>query len=89
MIKNFLPKRYRKNRKSKYKKVPEGMYCYEFDGTTSQTWSKKYKMFLPSYGIKKCPFYSYKNRKSYCKHLHSGGGLLFDQIKECGINNDY
>lgn len=86
MKKKFLPTRYRKNRKPKYEKVPEGFYCYKLTGKTGTYWDKKYKKENSYNEIKTCPFFTWKNHKSYCQHLHSHGTLLFDQIKECSIN---
>ena len=59
--------------------IPIGLYCYDANGT--------------------CPYWSINPEKEYqdnghCKFLDIGdwesqyGGLLWDQCKECGINED-
>jgi len=65
------------------KKIPEGFYCYEFTGKTSQVWNEEYKIFVPSYGIKLCPFYkSGDGLFGECKLLNCE---VIDQVKECSL----
>lgn len=60
--------------------VPHGLYCYGAD----------------SRGVRfRCPYWSYRGpHNGYCAHLNKDdnqleGGLLWDQVKECGINMDF
>ena len=66
--------------------IPRGMYCYTFLG-----WSEDRYKVLP------CPYWSIDKTKppqenGYCHFLErgdwdlGGGGLLWDQVKECEIN---
>ena len=58
----------------KSEKIPEGIYCYDSNGV--------------------CPYWSLNKDKphqenGYCSYLglgdwDLGGGLLWDQVKECG-----
>lgn len=61
-------------------KIPEGMYCYDGDYC--------------------CPYWSMRDDKpeqdnGYCSFLktgdweHPGVGLLWDQVKECGVNENW
>lgn len=71
-------------RKLRYEKgesvIPEGCYCYDQNG--------------------RCPYHDYsgvheKQNNGFCWFLGKGdwfwesGGLLWDQCKECGINEDF
>ena len=62
------------------KKIPKGPYCYDKDGI--------------------CPWWSRIAHKpeqdnGYCEYLGEGDceqeglSLLWDQVKECGMNNDW
>ena len=73
--------------------VPRGDYCYEFkkivypkDGS------------MPFRKVRKCPYWCWDKRYpnedvGYCKYLkigdrdEKGSGILFDQVKECGVND--
>lgn len=60
-------------------KIPLGIYCYDENG--------------------KCPYWSRieggePQNDGYCKFMSKGdvdlsGGLLWDQVKECGVNMDW
>jgi hypothetical protein len=60
-------------------KIPEGMYCYDGKGV--------------------CPYWSINENyeyqdNGYCSYLKQGdweglGGLLWDQCKACGINDEF
>lgn len=72
--------------------IPRGMYCYE--GSRNPA-SKTYKpCVFWSINKKKAERYESVQAAGYCGFLKSGdwmrkaGGLLFDQVKECGINYD-
>jgi hypothetical protein len=59
-------------------KIPKGIYCYDENGI--------------------CPYWKRcldieKQQNGYCEYLEKGDwemdfGLLWDQVKECGINED-
>ena len=63
--------------------IPLGIYCYTYIKDEYQCcpfWSTR-----PEYG---------EQHSGYCSLLEIGDwqvpmGLLWDQVKECGINNDY
>ena len=68
------------NKKEMEKHIPPGPYCYRY-----------------ARGRGKCPWWSLNEDKpyqenGYCAYLEAGdwehGGLLWDQVKECGINED-
>lgn len=75
--------------------IPEGPYCYEHTGkmvTKDFVWDGDKKVKVSPYQfpeMKPCPYFSNKNGEAYCTLLESSEGLLFDQVKECGINNEY
>lgn len=54
--------------------IPKGMYCYDDKG--------------------RCPYWQHKPDDYYCDFLEQSDedmfpfGLLFDQCKECGINEE-
>ena len=62
-------------------KIPRGMYCYDENGI--------------------CPYWSRRNGKpyqedGYCSYMEMGDweadhffSLLWDQVKECDINDDW
>lgn len=68
-----------------YIRIPKGDYCYKAIGFSNHR-----------YKIKLCPYWSRRTDKpyqlsGYCKYLkvgdweHEGIGLLWDQVKQCGI----
>jgi len=70
--------------------IPNGPYCYEFVKT-------KFKFFKQAISL--CPFWDCdksqeKMQNGYCHYLKQGDwdnqgfGLLWDQCKECGINQE-
>lgn len=71
--------------------IPSGPYCYEIVGADSKT--GRIKTVL-------CPYFSIDRTKPYqmnghCSYLgygdwddNTGFGLLWDQVKECGVNED-
>lgn len=70
------------------KLIPLGIYCYAITGRNPKTGRIQRKI---------CPFWSMRKDKpeqvnGYCSYLEEGdwefpgGGLLWDQVKECGIN---
>ena len=73
--------------------VPKGDYCYKLKKVIYD----KQTNGMPVLKIKKCPYWCWDERYpdeeiGYCKYLgigdkdkSSSSGLLFDQIKECGI----
>jgi len=72
--------------------IPKGLYCYE----TLKYDEKSGKILV----IGRCPYWSYKEDKDsqecgYCSFLERGDwevtdgvSLLWDLVKECGINED-
>jgi hypothetical protein len=85
----------KKKSKSLYARVviPKGDYCYKLKKVV---YSKELE--LPIFKVRKCPYWCWDKRYpsedvGYCKYLgegdrdDGGGGLLFDQIKECEINH--
>jgi hypothetical protein len=70
--------------------IPKGMYCYSALHVDEKTGVLK---------IRLCPYWDLKKERpdqvnGYCHLLKkgdwdlSGGGLLWDQVKECGINEE-
>lgn len=58
--------------------IPKGLYCYSYDENGN---------------FHVCPYWNYVDREiAYCAFLNSsdadglGLGLLWDQVKECGVN---
>jgi hypothetical protein len=54
--------------------IPQGFYCYDDKGV--------------------CPYWSRRDEGGYCAYLEKGdwqieGGLLWDQVKECGIDDEF
>lgn len=72
------------------RKIPHGMYCYEI---------KYYDDKNHILRTKVCPYWSIDTTKpeqdnGYCSYLQMGDwdmslGMLWDQVKECGINEDW
>jgi hypothetical protein len=74
--------------------IPTGPYCYNITGPHYEDADGNIR--LPT---KTCPYWAMKRRADgddvgYCAHLkcadddeEPGWGLLFDQVKECGIND--
>lgn len=71
--------------------IPEGDYCYTLLAIVRNGRGMK---------IKTCPYWELMLDKpeqdnGYCHYLkygdweHNGLGLLWDQVKECGVNIDY
>ena len=75
--------------------IPPGIYCYT--GLSIEYRKKGY----PVYHIKPCPYWGARydmpeQERGYCALLNRGDwedpysfGLLWDQCKECGINDDF
>lgn len=74
--------------------IPQGPYCYKI----TSKWKLK-SNGLPYYETEKCPYWSMREDKprqqnGYCSFLDAGDWqedgtmLLWDQVKECGINDD-
>jgi len=75
--------------------VPKGVYCYkirkiDYDNTLSDG--------KPIIRTNRCPYWSWDRRYpdedvGYCKYLNlsdrdeNSNGLIWDQIKECGVND--
>jgi hypothetical protein len=75
--------------------IPRGQYCYNYTGRRLITnkvidSNGEYKevdfYVLPE--IRTCPFWvgHMAEGRAFCTYLDSGEGLIFDQIKECGVN---
>lgn len=73
--------------------IPEGIYCYN-PGSVSNAFNG-----LPVIRIKLCPYWAIiphalSQQNGYCAYLKSGDNEekgtmhLWDQVKECGINDD-
>lgn len=72
--------------------IPDGMYCY-----TSAGWSTTAEG-LPVMHTKLCPYWALDDSRErqgngYCAKLKTGDwidgwGLLWDQVKECGVRDD-
>jgi len=63
--------------------IPHGVYCYQYHGTEfvlCPFWSKNHLMPEQENGY--CSFLSMAD------WYGEGQGLLWDQVKECGINED-
>lgn len=72
------------------KDIPYGPYCYEIKSVDYKSGKLR---------SKPCPYWSRDPNKpeqenGYCSYLkcgdweHEGLGLLWDQVKECGINEE-
>jgi len=72
--------------------IPKGPYCYTILKITG------FNEYIPRITIKPCPYHCIKEdhekqNNGYCSLLKIGdwmdnaSGLLFDHIKECGIND--
>lgn len=68
--------------------IPQGIYCYEIVDID-------YSQNPPIVRIKRCPYLSYRDdhpeqMDGYCEFLErgdwDGGGMLWDGVKECGVN---
>lgn len=69
--------------------IPEGMYCYSRATSTDD----------PILNVVPCPYWGSDPEKrtqqnGYCAHLKAGDWedgtfLLWDLVKECGVNNDF
>ena len=68
--------------------IPHGLYCYT-DIENEKNWSYKFKV---------CPYWELRADKpvqenGYCHYLQTGdweykdSSMLWDQVKECGIND--
>jgi hypothetical protein len=77
--------------------VPHGLYCYRPLGLAERTLQDGTK--VPAMRIEKCPFWKRRGdwprqANGYCRLLKCGDNsknrrstlLLWDQVKECGIN---
>ena len=88
-----IDKKYFKN-PEKY--IPKGCYCYDH---LKPIYDKDGKMTGTLKAIGRCPFLDYDSDKpeqenGYCHYLKAGDweensscSLLWDQVKECGIND--
>jgi hypothetical protein len=76
------------------KAIPRGLYCYTFLGYAT---TPKGNTVIET---ERCPYWrrepgKHEQESGYCEFLQKGdwmeGGtvLLWDQVKECGINVDY
>ena len=74
--------------------VPKGDYCYKLKKVIID----KTRNNMPVLKVRNCPYWCWDTRYpgekvGYCRYMKTGDydegscGLLFDQIKECGINN--
>mgnify|MGYP006989325359 CR=1 FL=1 len=67
--------------RKKKKQIPNGPYCYspvEFPNEKNN-WV---------YRTKTCPFWKFQNGQEYCSFLKSELSIQ-DQVKDCGINDNY
>lgn len=74
--------------------IPKGDYCYAITGWHDDP-------VAPRPVCKSCPFHTYRKGKGeqndgYCRYLKHGDwmvkrgiGLLWDGVKECGINDEF
>jgi hypothetical protein len=80
--------------------IPKGCYCYEHTGRMKTVFHEEIGQHIEVPEIKCCPYWSKRRDKpyqenGYCSYLESGDwdepsaiSLLWDQVKECGINDD-
>lgn len=65
--------------------IPVGLYCYKIKSIDKST---------GRLSIDTCPYWDNIEEHGYCHYMECGDGdedgtiLLFDQVKECGINLD-
>lgn len=71
--------------------IPDGPYCYRLIGENNSSKTPRSSI---------CPYWSYREDKprqenGFCAYLESGDweregvSLLWDQVKECGINAEF
>lgn len=76
-----------------YWRIPKGDYCYKM----LEVIYPEQTNLPPRIRVKRCPYWESKENQphqdnGYCHwigegdHDHEGLGLLWDQIKECGLN---
>jgi len=82
------------------KKIPKGMYCYEYNGKSGTTFNEEYQTNVSWFGVTPC-LLSFTNKFGYndCKFLKKTYGkfngeddldfALVDSCKSCGIKKDY
>lgn len=63
--------------------IPEGLYCYSYTGETKIYKGYKYPKTKP------CPYFKYVNGEAFCDFLKVDDYLLEDQVKICGVNENY
>jgi hypothetical protein len=74
--------------------IPSGSYCYKFNGKNTVG-----EDGLPQFGVDRCPFWDMKPEQpeqmnGYCHYMKQGDfeaehlSLLWDGVKECGINDE-
>lgn len=75
--------------------IPRGEYCYTYTGRVKICnkvidGEGEYKKVAP-YALpetRTCPFWVGRiaEGRAFCTYLGTGEGMIFDQIKECGVN---
>jgi hypothetical protein len=80
--------------------IPKGVYCYSHTGKMVKVYHSEANQVIEVPGIICCPYWaSWPNKpeqeNGYCHYLEEGDwevdGIshLWDQIKECGINDEW
>lgn len=79
--------------------IPHGPYCYEIVEWSEKISLENGKFYCRPLKYKVCPYWELREDKpeqdnGYCRYLgigdweDDGFGLLWDQVKACGINED-
>lgn len=98
-IANQRQRAYERRIEQAKERVPQGMYCYSPSGVVEEVLDASGHTYL-KHEIATCPYWKRAGNKrdqqnGYCRLMKSGdwmhhekGGtmLLFDKVKECGIN---
>lgn len=91
-------RRYDQRMEAAKKVVPQGPYCYENTGKmVERTMDNGQVVKVPESRV--CPYWKWRNdkpqqRNGYCRLLKAGDWqkdgtfLLWDSVKECGINSE-
>lgn len=60
----FIKREYGRVPRKLKKQIPKDtVYCYKGDGTSGITWNEEYQTNVSWYGVKTCPFSTYKKYK--------------------------
>lgn len=81
-IKGRLPRNIMLSEKNTRRLIPKGCYCYDENGVCPFWWS------FDDFGEQMNGYCSLMERGDWMQSENGGTSLLFDQCKECGLNDD-